>query len=150
MTQDEINYFLNEVTENITPKYKKINRWGETEEQYQKWLRSNADGWLTAKGWSLGSRVVMSHLWNKIDHNFDMDVNTYWSDELRGPLAFNPDYPYQEFKQSDLAKELGMTNKGIREILENISDTDYFVQRHPFKFGYWIHNGESVIRSYQR
>lgn len=132
------------------PKYKSVNQYNETREEYQKWLRSQADGWLTADCWSMGTRIVMAHLWNKINHDFDQKLETYWHDEYEGKLAWKNDYPYFEFKQSDLAKELGMTNKGLRQILISVSDCDRWIQRHPFKYNYWVFNGEAVTRSYER
>jgi len=126
--------------------YNVLNEYGQTRIEYQKWLRSEVGRWLRASDWSLGQRVVMAHLWSKIDHKFDLKPQ-FWM-EGDNPSDLN-EYHFI-FRQSDLAEELGMTNKGMREILEQLSGTDALVQKHPYKAFHWIFNGEAISRSYEK
>lgn len=129
-----------------------VNKWDETPEQYQKWLLRNTRDWLAAERWTLGQRVVMAYLFSTIEHSYDHNPKQFWEEDYGkgGELDYDPNYKYHMFKQSALAEELGMSNKGMREILECLAETDHYVQRHPTKYNWWIFNCEGVVRGLER
>ena len=153
-TLEEVRTAIQEAMDSVLePKYKNTNRWDETPEMYQKWKLKHIQNILMGESSTRGARIIMAYLWTKIDHPFNVIPKCYWKEYLGkgGELDFDPEYKYYvTFKQSDLARELGMTNKGVREILESIKNVDHVVQRHPHFFNYWIFNGEAVTRSYEK
>lgn len=108
----------------ITPKYKEVNQWGETEEEYQKWkLNAAMESLKCAR--TPAAKLVMLYFWNRLDHKFNEDAQ-----ELN-------------FRVTEVAQDLGITSKGIRDILPAL-ETDGFIRR---KSGWnWHFIGEPVMR----
>jgi hypothetical protein len=107
-----------------TPKMKERNRWGETEEEYQKWKSKMAIESL-AYARTPSSKLAMSYFWNRIDHSF--------KDEPQVIV----------FGVPEIARQFGLTDKGFRDLLPALINTGLFRRD---QFRKWSFIGEPVMR----
>ena len=109
----------------LTPKYKEVNRWGETEVEYQKWKSTVAFESISLVR-TPATKMAMLYFWNRITHKFNEE-------------------PQQiKFHIPDVGRELGLSEVGFRRLIPYLMKTGLFRRGGRSD---WAFIGEIVMRS---
>jgi len=108
----------------ITPKYTEVNRWGETELEYQMWKSKMAIESLALVR-TPASKMAMLYFWNQLVHKFNEEPQEI------------------EFRVHEVARDLRLNDKGFRDLIPYLMSSGLFRRE---SRSIWTFIGEPVMR----